>query len=52
VQWFDIEDEQRLQRGEKRAREVRVVKREMISYPLPEWQGHFIDRCSGRITMS
>jgi hypothetical protein len=33
---FHIEDEQRLQWGEQRARKVYVVKGEMISYTLPE----------------
>jgi hypothetical protein len=36
VQWFDIEDEQMLQWSEQRAREVHVVKGEMILYPLSE----------------
>jgi hypothetical protein len=33
---IDIEDEQMLQRGEQRAREVHVVKGEMDLVPLPE----------------
>jgi hypothetical protein len=33
VQWFDIEDEHVLQRGEQRAREVHMVKGEMDLVP-------------------
>jgi hypothetical protein len=33
---IDIEDEQMLQRGEQRAREVHVLKGEMDLVPLPE----------------
>jgi hypothetical protein len=36
VQQFDIEDEQRLQRGEQRVQELHMMKGEMISYSLSE----------------
>jgi hypothetical protein len=43
MQRFDIEDEQRLQWGEQRAREVHVVKGEMILHPCLKGRGPFID---------